>query len=127
MAPFSVIDLLVAGLELCFSRAHIDHKVIGLQFPPGLLLFGPLRTSVAEQQQSAGLGGAEVEGDGACLLGVPLWQRDESFGSFERDGVESRHVLAAEHQVTVQRDLRVAVDGQPGELQFEVVVLVHHL
>lgn len=108
MAPFPVVDLLVAGLQLCFSRAHINQqvqipiqqlhgKVISLQLPTGLLLFGALRAAVAEQQESAGLRSAEVEGDRARLLGVPLWQGDVGLGGLEGDGVQGRHVLAAEH------------------------------
>jgi len=138
MAPIPVVDLLVAGFQLCFPRAHIDQQVqialqqlhgevIGLQLPTGLLLFGTLRTSVAEQQEAAGLRGAEVKGDGSRLLGVPLRQRDEGLGGLEGDGVQGRHVLAAEHQVAAQGDLGVALDGQLGQLQLEVVVLVHHL
>uniref|UniRef100_A0A3Q2TU96 ZP domain-containing protein n=1 Tax=Fundulus heteroclitus TaxID=8078 RepID=A0A3Q2TU96_FUNHE len=111
MAPFSVIHLLVTGLELCFSR-QFHGKVICLQFSPRLLLFRPLRASVAEQQQSAGLCGAEG---------------DESFRSFKRYGIKSRYILTAEHQITMQCDFRVAVKSQPGELQLKVVVLVHHL
>uniref|UniRef100_A0A673BKG7 Secreted protein n=1 Tax=Sphaeramia orbicularis TaxID=375764 RepID=A0A673BKG7_9TELE len=87
MAPFPVIDLLVAGLQLCFSRAHIDQqvqipiqqlhgKVISLQLPPRLLLFGTLWATVAEQKKPAGLCCAEVKGDGSSFLGVPLRQRD---------------------------------------------------
>uniref|UniRef100_A0A3Q3L3Y3 Uncharacterized protein n=1 Tax=Labrus bergylta TaxID=56723 RepID=A0A3Q3L3Y3_9LABR len=83
MAPFPIIDLLVAGLQLCFPRAHINQqvqipvqqlhgKVISLQLPAGLLLLGSLRAPVAEQQEAAGLCGAEVERDGSRLLGVPL-------------------------------------------------------
>uniref|UniRef100_A0A3Q2XQ10 Uncharacterized protein n=1 Tax=Hippocampus comes TaxID=109280 RepID=A0A3Q2XQ10_HIPCM len=123
VTPFPIIDFLVAGFQLGFARAHVDQQVqitiqqlqgevIGLQLPSGLLLFGPLRAAVAEEEEAAGLRGAEVEGDGARLLG---------------DRVQGRHVLAAEHQVAVQGDFWVTLDGQAGELQLEVVVLVHHL
>uniref|UniRef100_A0A8C2WPY4 Uncharacterized protein n=1 Tax=Cyclopterus lumpus TaxID=8103 RepID=A0A8C2WPY4_CYCLU len=138
MAPVPVIDLLVAGLQFCFSRAHIDQqvqiplqqlhgKVIGLQLPTGLLLFGTLRTAVAEQQESAGLRSAEVKGDGARLLGVPLGQGDVGLGGLKGDRVQGCHVLTAEHQVTIQGDLGVALDSQPRQLQLKIVVLVHHL
>uniref|UniRef100_A0A3P8TE19 Uncharacterized protein n=1 Tax=Amphiprion percula TaxID=161767 RepID=A0A3P8TE19_AMPPE len=83
MAPFPIIDLLVAGFELCFPGAHIDQqvqipvqklhgKVISLELPTGLLLFRTLRAAVAKQQKAAGLCSAEVKGDRSCLLGVPL-------------------------------------------------------
>uniref|UniRef100_A0A8D3AVJ7 Uncharacterized protein n=1 Tax=Scophthalmus maximus TaxID=52904 RepID=A0A8D3AVJ7_SCOMX len=98
MAPFTIIDLLVAGLQLRFSRAHIDQqvhipieqlhgKVISLQLPTGLLLFGTLRTAVAKKQEAAGLRSAEVKRDGARLLGVPLGQGDEGLWGLEGDGV----------------------------------------
>lgn len=125
MAPFPVIDLLVAGLQLCFSGAHVNQQVqipvqqlhgevISLQLPAGLLLFGALRAAVAEQKESAGLRGTEVEGDGARLLGVPLGQRDVGLGGIEGDGVQGCHVLAAKHQVTIQGYFGVPLDGQPG-------------
>lgn len=108
MAPFPVIDLLVAGLQLCFSRAHINQqvqipiqqlhgKVISLQFPTGLLLFGTLRVAMAKQQEAAGLRSAEVKGDRSSLLGVPLGQGDVGLWVLEGDRVQSCHVLAAEH------------------------------
>uniref|UniRef100_A0A8C9YYC0 Uncharacterized protein n=1 Tax=Sander lucioperca TaxID=283035 RepID=A0A8C9YYC0_SANLU len=124
MAPFPIIDLLVTSLQLCFPRAHIDQqvqiplqqlhgKVISLQLPTRLLLFGTLRTAVAEQQEPAGLRSAEVEGDRSRLLGVPLGQGDVGLGGLKGDGVQGRHVLAAKHQVTIQGDFRVTLDGQP--------------
>lgn len=108
MAPFPVIDLLVAGLQLCFSRAHINQqvqipvqqlhgKVISLQLPTRLLLFGALRAAVAEQQEATGFRSAEVEGDRTRLLGVPLGQGDEGLRGLKGDWVQGCHVLAAEH------------------------------
>ena len=87
MAPFPVVDLFVAGLQLRFPGAHINQQVqvpiqelhgevISLQLPPRLLVLGALWAAMAEQQESAGLCRAEVEGDGAGFLGVPLGQRD---------------------------------------------------
>lgn len=138
MAPIPVIDLLVAGLQLCFPGAHVNQQVqipvqqlhgevISLQLPTGLLLFGALRSAVAEQQESAGLRGAEVKGDGARLLCVPLGQRDVGLRGLEGDGIQRCHILATEHEVAVQGYFGVPLDGQPGKLEFEVVVLVHHL
>uniref|UniRef100_A0A8C6V3T4 Uncharacterized protein n=1 Tax=Neogobius melanostomus TaxID=47308 RepID=A0A8C6V3T4_9GOBI len=123
VAPLPVVHLLVAGLELGLPRPHVYEqvqipveqlhgKVIGLQLPPRLLLFGALRRApVAEQEQAAGLGGAEVEGYGARFLGVPLGERDVGLRGLEGDRVQGGHVFAAEHQVSVQGDLRVALDG----------------
>uniref|UniRef100_A0A8C4IFB3 Uncharacterized protein n=1 Tax=Dicentrarchus labrax TaxID=13489 RepID=A0A8C4IFB3_DICLA len=124
MAPLPIIDLLVAGLQLCFPRAHINQqvqipvqqlhsKVISLQLPTGLLLFGTLRAAVAEQQEATGLRSAKVEGDRACLLGVPLGQGNKGLWGLKGDRVQGCHVLAAEHQVAVQGYFRVSLNGQP--------------
>ncbi|TNN54111.1 hypothetical protein EYF80_035670 [Liparis tanakae] len=61
------------------EKAHIDQQVqialqqlhgevIGLQLPTGLLLFGTLRTSVAEQQEAAGLRGSEMKDSGVSKV-----------------------------------------------------------
>uniref|UniRef100_A0A8C5AIU4 Uncharacterized protein n=1 Tax=Gadus morhua TaxID=8049 RepID=A0A8C5AIU4_GADMO len=74
VAPLPVVDLLVAGLQLGLAGAHVYEqvqvpvqqlhgKVVRLQLPARLLLLGTLGPPVAEEQQAAGLGGAEVEGD----------------------------------------------------------------
>uniref|UniRef100_A0A3B3BCZ1 Uncharacterized protein n=1 Tax=Oryzias melastigma TaxID=30732 RepID=A0A3B3BCZ1_ORYME len=122
MAPFPVIDLLVAGFQLRFPRAHIDQ-----QLPAGFLLLRALRPTVAEQQKAAGLHGAEVKGDGACLFGVPLWQGDVGLWGFKGHGVQSGHILTTEHKISIQGDLGVTLDGQPGQLQLKIVVLVDNL
>uniref|UniRef100_A0A3B5AFW7 Uncharacterized protein n=1 Tax=Stegastes partitus TaxID=144197 RepID=A0A3B5AFW7_9TELE len=138
MAPFPIIDLLVAGFELCFPGAHIDQqvqipiqklhgKVISLQLPAGLLLFRTLRAAVAEQQKAAGLCSAEVKGDRPCLLGVPLGQGDVGLRGLEGHRVQGCHVLASEHQIAIQGDFGVTLDGQPRQLQLKIIVLVHHL
>uniref|UniRef100_A0A8C7VED9 Uncharacterized protein n=1 Tax=Oncorhynchus mykiss TaxID=8022 RepID=A0A8C7VED9_ONCMY len=100
MAPLPVVHLLITGLQLDTPRPHV-HETLG--------------APVAEQQQAAGFCGAEVEGDGACFLGVPLGQGDEGLGGLKGDGVQGGHVLTAEDEVSVQADLRVPLDGQPGE------------
>lgn len=138
MAPIPIIDLLVAGLQLCFPGAHVNQQVqipvqqlhcevISLQLPARLLLFRALRSAVAEEQESAGLCGAEVKGDGACLLCVPFGQRDVGLGGLEGDGVQRCHIFTTEHKVAVQGNFGVPLDGQPGKLELEVIVLVHHL
>uniref|UniRef100_A0A3P8YAK9 Secreted protein n=1 Tax=Esox lucius TaxID=8010 RepID=A0A3P8YAK9_ESOLU len=122
MAPLSVVHLLVAGLQLDAPRAHVHQqveepvqelhgKVVGLHVPAQLRLFGPVGSAVTEQEQAAGLRGAEVEGDGARFLGVPLGQGDEGLRGLKGDGVQGGHVLAAEDQVAVQADFRVSLDG----------------
>uniref|UniRef100_A0A3Q3WFV3 Secreted protein n=1 Tax=Mola mola TaxID=94237 RepID=A0A3Q3WFV3_MOLML len=96
MAPFTVIDLLVQ-----------------VQIPIQLLLLGTLRSTVAEQQEPAGLRCAKVKGDGACPLGVPLGQGDVRLRGLKGDGVQGRNVLAAEHQVAIQGYFRVTLNSQP--------------
>uniref|UniRef100_A0A3Q3IL84 Uncharacterized protein n=1 Tax=Monopterus albus TaxID=43700 RepID=A0A3Q3IL84_MONAL len=110
MTPFTIIDLLVQ-VQITVQQLH--SKVISFQLPSGFLLFGTLRAAMAEQQEAAGLCGAEVKGDRACLLGVPLRQGYEGLRGLKGDRVQGCHVLAAEHQVTVQGDFRVALNGQP--------------
>lgn len=138
MAPIPIIDLLVAGLQLCFPRAHVNQQVqipvqqlhcevISLQLSAGLLLFGALRSAMAEQQESAGLRGAEVKRDGARLLCVPLGQRDVGLGGLEGDRIQRCHILATEHEVSVQGNFWIPLNGKSGKLEFEVIVLVHHL
>uniref|UniRef100_A0A8C9SG15 Uncharacterized protein n=1 Tax=Scleropages formosus TaxID=113540 RepID=A0A8C9SG15_SCLFO len=138
VTPLAIVDLLVAGLHLDAAGAHVheqveeaieqlDGEVVGLELAVGTLLLGALQAAVAEEQQAAGLRGAEVEGDGACLLGVPPGEGDVGLGGLEGDRVKGCDVLAAEHQVPVQADLGVSLDGQAGQLQLEVIVLVDHL
>lgn len=138
MAPFPIVDLLVAGFKFGFPRAHVNEqiqipiqklhcKVICFQLPARLLLLGGLWAAMAEQQEATGLRCAEVEGDGACLLSVPLGQGDEGLRGLEGDWVQGRNILAAEHQVTIQSDFGISLDGQAGELQLEIIVLVDHL
>uniref|UniRef100_A0A3Q1G860 Uncharacterized protein n=1 Tax=Acanthochromis polyacanthus TaxID=80966 RepID=A0A3Q1G860_9TELE len=107
MAPFPIIDLLVAGFELCFPGAHIDH----LQLPTGLLLFRTLRATVAEQQKTAGLCSAKVKGDRSCLLSVPLGQGNVGLGGLKGYRVQGCHVLTSEHQIAIQGDFGVTLNG----------------
>lgn len=138
MAPFSIIDFLVAGFEFDAAGAHVHQqvqksiqqlhgKIICLHLTSRSLFFGALRFPVTEQQQSAGLRGAEIKGYGAGFLRVPARQSDVRLGRFKRHRVESRYILAAEHQITVQTDLRVSLDGQTGQFKFEIIVLVDDL
>lgn len=138
VAPFPVIDLLVAGLQLCFPRAHINQEVqvpvqqlhgevISLQLPTGLLLFGTLRTAVAEQQEAAGLCGAEVKRYGARLLCVPPGQCQVGRRRVEGDRLQGFHILAAEYQVTMDTDPRVSLFCQLWQFQPKLIILVDHL
>uniref|UniRef100_A0A8C8STH0 Uncharacterized protein n=1 Tax=Pelusios castaneus TaxID=367368 RepID=A0A8C8STH0_9SAUR len=108
VAPLAIIDLLVAGSHLDATRAHVQQqvevaiqqlhgKVVSLVWALSTALPRGLEPPMAKEQQPVGLGGAEVKGDGACLLGVPLGQGDVGLGRLKGDRVQRRHVLAAEH------------------------------
>lgn len=139
MVPLAVIDLLIDCPGFGGSRAHIqqqvqvtvqhlDGKEVHLETLGILGVFGLLLgLAVAEEQEAVGLRGAEVEGDGARLLCVPLVEDDERLGRLERDGVQSGHVLALEGHGAVDLHLQVAQLGQPGQLEPHVVVFVHNL
>uniref|UniRef100_A0A8C3T7A1 Uncharacterized protein n=1 Tax=Chelydra serpentina TaxID=8475 RepID=A0A8C3T7A1_CHESE len=87
VAPLAVVDLLVAGPHLDATRAHVQQqvkvavqqlhgKVVSLVWALSTALPRGLQAPMAEEQQPVGLSGAEVKGDGASLLGVPLGQGD---------------------------------------------------
>lgn len=82
---------------------------------------------MGEEDQPVGFRGAEVEGDGAHALGVPFWQGQVGFRGLEVDGVEGGNVFALEDHVTLELHLGVDNAGEAGELQADIVVLVHHL
>uniref|UniRef100_A0A671VA58 Uncharacterized protein n=1 Tax=Sparus aurata TaxID=8175 RepID=A0A671VA58_SPAAU len=72
MAPLAVIQPLVAGFHLdANSVQQLDGEEVGPGLPVGLR---SLQAAVAEQQQAAGLCGAEVKRYGARLLCVPPGQ-----------------------------------------------------
>uniref|UniRef100_A0A672GCD7 Uncharacterized protein n=1 Tax=Salarias fasciatus TaxID=181472 RepID=A0A672GCD7_SALFA len=121
MAPLAVVEPLVAGFHLDAARAHIHDQVEqpvqqldGEEVCPGLPVgLRALQTAVTEQQQPAGLRGAEVKRYGACLLCVPPGQRQVGRRRVEGDRLQGFHVLAAEYQVTMDTDLRVSLFSQP--------------
>uniref|UniRef100_F6UHY5 Uncharacterized protein n=1 Tax=Ornithorhynchus anatinus TaxID=9258 RepID=F6UHY5_ORNAN len=138
MVPLSVVDLLLQDLDLDGARAHVQQQVeVTVQHLDGeevhldhLRVLGVLLVAglaVAEEDQPVGLRGAEIERYGARLLGVPLGQGDEGLRGLERDGVQGGHVLALEGHHAVDLHLGVALLGEAGELQPDVVVLVDHL
>lgn len=82
---------------------------------------------MGEEDQAVGLRGAEIKGDGSRPLGVPLGEADEGLRGFERNGVQGGHVLTLVRNLTHDFHLEVHDPGQAGQLQANVVVLVHHL
>lgn len=138
MVPGAVVDLCLRGLDLNCSRAHVQQQVQ----PPVQQLHGKevhlvvllalgvpavLGLAVGEEDQPVGLGGAEVEGDGAHALGVPFGQGQVGFRRLEVDGVQRGDIFTLEDHVALEFHLGVHNAGQAGQLQPDVVVLVHHL
>lgn len=138
MVPGAIVDLCLRGFDLDGTRAHVQqqvqppvqqlhrkevHLVVLLAFcvPPVLWL------PVGEEDQPVGFGGAEVEGDGAHALGVPLWKGQVGFGRLKVDGVQGGNVFTLENHVSLEFHLRVHDAGQPGQFQADIVVLVNHL
>uniref|UniRef100_A0A3B1J7H7 Uncharacterized protein n=2 Tax=Astyanax mexicanus TaxID=7994 RepID=A0A3B1J7H7_ASTMX len=121
VVPFPIIHLLVDGPSLGGARTHIKQQIqmavqhlngeeVHLEREGALGLLGLLLGStVAEEKKPVGFSGAEVEGDGAGLFGVPFVQRDEGFWRFESDGVQSGYVLALEGHHTVDLHLGIAL------------------
>lgn len=138
MVPVAIVDLALRGFDLDGPRAHVQQQEeAALQKFHGeeVHLVVTLATGVPSvlglalcvEDEAIGLGGAEVEGDGAHALGVPLGEAQEGFGRLEGDGVQDGHVLALEHHVALHLHLGVRDAGQARQLKPDVVVLVHHL
>uniref|UniRef100_A0A8D2ZS48 Uncharacterized protein n=1 Tax=Scophthalmus maximus TaxID=52904 RepID=A0A8D2ZS48_SCOMX len=138
VVPGAVIDLGQRSLDLDGPRAHIQQQVqrsvqqlhreevhlvvlLALGVPPVLGL------AVSEEDQPVGLGSAEVEGDGAHALGVPFGQGQVGVGGLKVDGVEGGDVFALEGDVALELHLGVNDASEAGQLQADIVVLVHHL
>uniref|UniRef100_A0A3B3RC42 Uncharacterized protein n=1 Tax=Paramormyrops kingsleyae TaxID=1676925 RepID=A0A3B3RC42_9TELE len=114
VVPLPIVDLLVDGLGLGGARAHHLHgEEVHLKGLGVLVVLGLLGFAVAEQQQAVGFCGTEVEGDGACLLGVPLVQRDEGLRKITVDG--ALRDIACElwdtHKGKTQQNLYKGVSG----------------
>lgn len=82
---------------------------------------------MGEEDQAIGFRGAEVKGDGSHALGVPLGEADEGFRGLEGDGVQRGHVLTLVRHLTLDFHLGVHDASEAGQLQSNVIVLVHHL
>uniref|UniRef100_A0A8C4EB25 Uncharacterized protein n=1 Tax=Dicentrarchus labrax TaxID=13489 RepID=A0A8C4EB25_DICLA len=121
MAPLAIIQSVVTGFHLDAPGAHIHDKVekpiqqlYGEEVGPGLPVgLRNLQAAMAEQQQAAGLCGAEVKRYGARLLCVPPRQCQVGRRRVEGDRLQGFHILAAEYQVTMDTDLRVSLFSQP--------------
>uniref|UniRef100_A0A672ZFU8 Uncharacterized protein n=1 Tax=Sphaeramia orbicularis TaxID=375764 RepID=A0A672ZFU8_9TELE len=82
MAPFAIIKPLVTRFHLNAARAHVHNQVeeaiqqlYGEEISSGLPVgLRTLQAAMTEQQQAAGLSGAEVKRYCACLLCVPPGQ-----------------------------------------------------
>lgn len=117
MAPLAIIQPRDTSFHLDAARAHIHNQVKksiqqleGKEVGPGLPVgLRSLQAPMTEQQQAAGLCGAEVKRYGACLLCVPPGQCQVGRRRVEGDWLQGFHVLAAEFQVTMDTDLRVSL------------------
>uniref|UniRef100_A0A8C6S798 Uncharacterized protein n=1 Tax=Neogobius melanostomus TaxID=47308 RepID=A0A8C6S798_9GOBI len=88
MVPLAIIQPPLTGFHFNAARAHVHHHVEvaihqlqGKEVCAGSL--GAFETAVAEEEQTTRLAGAEVQGDGASPLGVPLGQRQVGVGPIE--------------------------------------------
>lgn len=117
MAPLAIVKPSHTSFHLDAAGAHIHDKVekpiqqlYGEEVGPGLPVgLRSLQAAMAEQQQAAGLCGAEVKRYGACLLRVPPGQCQVSSRRVEGDRLQGFHILAAEYQVTMDTDPRVSL------------------
>uniref|UniRef100_A0A8C7ZE31 Uncharacterized protein n=1 Tax=Oryzias sinensis TaxID=183150 RepID=A0A8C7ZE31_9TELE len=138
MVPCVIINFSLSGFDFDGPRAHVQqqkkrpiqqfhskevHLVVLLAFgiPP------VLRPTLSEEDQPIRFSGAKIKGDGAHAFGVPLWQSQEGIGRLKVDGVQSRNIFTLEDNVTLKFHLRIIDAGKPGELQPNIVVLIHHL
>uniref|UniRef100_A0A3P9Q236 Uncharacterized protein n=1 Tax=Poecilia reticulata TaxID=8081 RepID=A0A3P9Q236_POERE len=121
MPPLAVVQPVVAGFNFNAAGAHVHGQVekslqqlygeeVCAGLPVGQL---SLLAAVAEQQQAAGLCGAEVERYGAGLLCVPPGQCQVGRRRVEGDWLQSFHVFTAEYQVAMDTDLGVPLLSQP--------------
>lgn len=138
MVPAAIVDPSLCGLDLDGPRAHVQQQVklsvqqlhgkevhLSVLGAPGFLPV--LWFTVGEEDQPVGFGGAEVEGDGAHPFGVPLGQGQVRIRRLKVDGVQRRNIFTLEGNVPLQFHLRVDDASQAGQLQTDVIVLVHHL
>lgn len=137
MVPGSVVHLALGGLHLNGPRAHVQQQVQasvqelhGEEVHLGVLLAGILAVlglPMGEEDETVGLGGAEVEGDGAHAFGVPLRQADVGLWRLKGDGVQGGHVLALKVGVTLDLHFGVGDPSQAGQLEPDVIVFVDNL
>uniref|UniRef100_A0A3P8TGW3 Uncharacterized protein n=1 Tax=Amphiprion percula TaxID=161767 RepID=A0A3P8TGW3_AMPPE len=90
-------------------------------------IFALLGFAVGEQDEAVGFSRAEIKRDGSHPLGVPLGEADVGLGGLKRNRVEGCHVLTLVEHLTLDLHLRVHDSSQTGQLQTDVVVLIHHL
>uniref|UniRef100_A0A3B5QVS1 Uncharacterized protein n=1 Tax=Xiphophorus maculatus TaxID=8083 RepID=A0A3B5QVS1_XIPMA len=86
--------------------SHIQYKKIHLS------IFAFLTLSVSEEDESIGLSRAEAN--------VRLW-------SLKGDWVQCGHILTFVGHLTLDFHLWIQNPSHPGQLQTDVIVLVHHL
>lgn len=75
-------------------------------------VFPVLWLPMCKEDKAIGLRGAEVKGDGAHALSVPLGKADKGFWTLKADGVQSSHVLTFEDHISVDLHFCVSNSGQ---------------
>uniref|UniRef100_A0A8C9YQ21 Uncharacterized protein n=1 Tax=Sander lucioperca TaxID=283035 RepID=A0A8C9YQ21_SANLU len=138
MVPGAVVDLSLCGLDFDGAGAHVQQQVqptvqqlhrkeVHLVVLLALCVPAVLGLAVGEEYQPVGFRGAEVKGDGAYAFGVPFGQGQVRVRRLEVDGVEGGNVFALEDHITLEFHLGVYDAGEAGQLQPDIIVLVHHL
>lgn len=138
MVPGAIVDLSLCSLDLDGAGAHVQQQVqpsiqqlhckeVNLVVLLAFCVPPVLGLAMGEEYQPVGFGGAEVKGDGAHTFGVPFWQGQVGVRVLKVDGVEGGNVFAFEDNVTLEFHLGVHDAGEAGQLQADIVVLVHHL
>ncbi|CAG5928290.1 unnamed protein product [Menidia menidia] len=137
VVPGAIVDFGLGGFDFDGPGAHVQQQVqpaiqqlhgeevhlvvlLALGVPPVLGL------TVREEDQPVGLGGAEVEGDGAHPFGVPFGQRKVGVRGLEVDGVQGGYVFTLENHVPLEFHLWVHYAGQAGQLQPDRCHCVSH-
>lgn len=91
---------------------HLNGKEVHLESLGTLgILWLLLGLTMAEEEKAVGLCGAEVKGDGACLLSVPLAEDDKRLWRLECDGVQSCHILTLKGHGTMDLHLGITLPG----------------
>lgn len=138
MVPFPIVGFLLSGFHFDGARAHVKQQVqvavkefhgkevhLGVLLAPSILPL--LGLAMSEEDETVGLGGTEVKGDGTHAFGVPLGQADISLWGLKVDGVQCGHILTLEYNFAIDFHLGIPNPGQARQLQTDVIILINNL